>query len=257
LKKCSSLKKIVGPLLFPVSLCLELLIIGVIILWFSRKQRLGKLLVSFGTILLLILGFNVTSNAILEPLEKKYAPILKPVAISDVKWIVVLGGGHISDPRVPITSQIGGSTLVRLVEGIRLQKLIPGSKLVLSGGRVFDPVPNAKLMADLALLLGVNKENIIIEDASKDTKDQAILIKGILGNDKFVLVTSASHMPRSMALFRKQGMNPIPAPTEHLVKKRQKVSPGMFFPSANNLRKTERAFYEYLGLVWAKLRGQV
>jgi len=112
-------------------------------------------------------------------------------------------------------------------------------------------------MADLALLLGVNKENIILEDASKDTKDQAILIKGILGNDKFVLVTSASHMPRSMALFRKQGMDPIPAPTEHLVKERKNISPGMFFPGASNLRKVERAFHEYLGFLWGKMRGQI
>jgi uncharacterized SAM-binding protein YcdF (DUF218 family) len=98
---------------------------------------------------------------------------------------------------------------------------------------------------------------VILESLSKDTKDEARLIKNIVGNDRFVLVTSASHMPRSMALFKKLGMQPIPAPTDYWVKERQGISPAMFFPSSNGLRKAERAFYEYLGLAWANLRGQI
>jgi len=78
-----------------------------------------------------------------------------------------------------------------------------------------------------------------------------------VGNEKFILVTSASHMPRSMALFEKLDMQPIPAPTDYGVRKRQGVSPGMFFPSADNLRKAEKAFHEYLGLAWGKIRGQI
>jgi uncharacterized SAM-binding protein YcdF (DUF218 family) len=96
-----------------------------------------------------------------------------------------------------------------------------------------------------------------MESVSKDTKDEARLIEEIVGNDSFVLVTSASHMPRSMAIFEKRGMHPIPAPTEHLAKESQRISPGMFFPSADGLKKAERAFHEYLGLGWAKLRGQI
>ena len=109
----------------------------------------------------------------------------------------------------------------------------------------------------MALALGLDRSDLVLEEESKDTKDEARLVKHIVKKDRFILVTAASHMPRSMALFRKQGMNPIPAPTEHLVKKRQKVSPGLFFPGASNLRKVERAFHEYLGLVWGKIRGQI
>ena len=64
-------------------------------------------------------------------------------------------------------------------------------------------------------------------------------------------------MPRAMALFEKQGMHPIPAPTDHKVKERQAISPEMFFPSADGLNKTKKAFKEYLGLTWAKLRDQI
>ena len=129
--------------------------------------------------------------------------------------------------------------------------------MVLSGGGAFDPVPNARIMADLAFTVGVKKEDMILESLSKDTKDEARLIQKILGGDRFVLVTSASHMPRSIPLFKKLGMRPVPAPTAHQVKERQAMSPGMFFPSTGNLRKAEKAFHEYLGSMWAKITGQI
>ncbi len=59
---------------------------------------------------------------------------------------MVLGGGHASAPDLPANSQVNGATLGRLVEGVRLHRAIPGSKLLLSGGAVFDPVPEAEIM---------------------------------------------------------------------------------------------------------------
>ncbi len=251
------LKKIMGPLFFPLPLCLVILLIGLFLLWLTRKQKAGKIVVSIGVILLAIFSFGLISDALLRPLENKYPPQLEIDGISDVKWVVVLGGGHRSDPRVPVTSQISGASLARLVEGIRLQRKLPHSKLILSGGGAFDPVPNANIMADVALAIGVDKEILILEQSSKDTKDQAVLIKELVGKERFALVTSASHMPRSIALFRKQGMNPIPVPTDHQVKESQGSSPSIFFPNASDIGKIERAFYEYLGIIWAKLRGQI
>jgi uncharacterized SAM-binding protein YcdF (DUF218 family) len=84
-----------------------------------------------------------------------------------------------------------------------------------------------------------------------------MLVRRLVGDDRFVLVTSASHMLRSVALFRKQGMEPIPAPTDHWVKRSDGMSPYRFFPGAENLLKTEMAVHEYLGLAWAKIRGQI
>ena len=107
------------------------------------------------------------------------------------------------------------------------------------------------------ILSGVLKADRLLEPSSKDTKDQARLIKEIVGKDSFVMVTSAAHMPRSMALFEKQRMKPIPAPTGYGVKQRERPSPGMFLPSAHALLKAEVAVYEYLGMVWAKIRGEM
>lgn len=155
-----------------------------------------------------------------------------------------------------MTGQISGESLARLVEGIRIHSILPKSKLVLSGGG-FDPVPNANVMADVALGLGVDDRALVLEPVSKDTKDEAWLIRRIVGGNRFILITSASHMPRSMALFRKLGTQPIPAPTDYWVKERQGNSSGLSFPSAGSLCKAQSAFYEYLGLAWAKLRGQI
>lgn len=250
-------KKIVGPLFFPVSVCIEILLLGLVLLWFTKRQRAGKILVSIGTVLLLALSYGGVSDMLLRPLEYRYPPLLSTGdELRDVKWVVVLGAGHHSDPRLPVTSQLSETAITRLAEGIRIHRMLPESKLLLSGSGVFDPVSNARLMADLAVSLGVGRERIVVEEKSRDTEEEADLIKGLVGNERFVLVTSASHMPRSMAIFKAAGTRPIPAPTGHRVKERQGISPAMFFPFADNLKKAERAFYEYLGILWAKLRGK-
>ena len=174
-----------------------------------------------------------------------------------VKWIVVLGGGNMSDPKIPVTSQLSEAAMVRLIEAVRLHNRIPESKLILSGGGVSGLISEAETMPRIAKAIGVNQEDLVLETDSKDTEDQARLIKPIVGNEEFILVTSAAHMPRSMALFKKLGMQPIPAPTNHLTYESQGINPGSFFPSSGGLRKVESALHEYLGLVWARLRGRI
>jgi uncharacterized SAM-binding protein YcdF (DUF218 family) len=238
---------------------------GLFLLWFTRKQKTGKILVSVGICLILLLSSGFIANPLLRSLEIKYAPyhvqLSNEVCISDegypIGFVIVLAGGHVSDQRLPVTSQLSGNSLVRLIEGVRIYRKCPGSKLVLSGGGVFDTISSAEIMADIARELGVNQDDIITESVSKDTKDEAILIKPIVNNNHFILVTSASHMPRSMAMFRKLGMNPVAAPTSYLSMGRSGLNPTCFFPKTSNLIKSERVFYEYLGVIWAKLRGQV
>ncbi|RZB29688.1 MAG: hypothetical protein SRB1_01968 [Desulfobacteraceae bacterium Eth-SRB1] len=250
-------KKIVAPLLFPLSIILEILIAGVFLLWFTRRQKTGKMLVFAGVVLLALFSYGSIADICLKPLEYKYPPLVELQTFSDVKWVVVLGGGHNSDPKLPVTGQIGNSSLSRLLEGVRIHKKLPASKLILSGSGVYDPVSNAVVMADVAKIMRVGDNRIVLEELSKDTKDQARLIHKIVGDERFILVTSASHMPRSIALFQKLGMKPIPAPTDYLIKESQGISPHIFFPNADSLRKMERVFYEYLGLAWAWIRGQI
>ena len=233
------LKKIVSQFFYPVSLCLEILILGLFCLWATRRQRLGKVLVTLGTGLLLLLSLPFISSGLLTPLERRYPALLHPETISwevektetSPRWIVVLGGGHVSDPRLPVNSQISGAALGRVVEGVRLYKAIPGSKLLLSGGAAFDPVPEAEVMAQIAVLLGVKPQDIMLETDSLDTADEAEFIAKKIGRGKIILVTSAAHMPRSMALFRKRGLQPIPAPADFLVQEHPGPQPWRdFFP---------------------------
>ena len=79
----------------------------------------------------------------------------------------------------------------------------------------------------------------------------------MIGPEKIILVTSAAHMPRSMALFRKRGLEPIPAPADFRVRGAQRPVPGRVFPHGSSLSEVEIAAHEYLGLAWAWLRGMI
>ncbi len=251
------LKKLVAPLFFPMTLILGLLLIGLFMVSLTRRQRTGRILVLVGVLLLGTFSFDFVPDKLLQPLEYRYPPLQNMENIRGVKWIVVLGGGHISDPRLPATGQLSRASLAHLVEGIRLYHEMRETKLILSGGKPFERVPEARIMGDAATAIGVRSEDLIFEELSRDTEEEAHLIRKMVGRDRFALVTSASHMPRSMALFRKLGMNPIPAPADYLVKEPQGTDPKRFYPRAENLHKAERAFYEYLGLAWLKLRGRI
>lgn len=126
----------------------------------------------------------------------------------------------------------------------------------MSGGKGRNTsVSDAELMADLSIQLGVPRNDIILERDSMSTEDEAKLLKPVVRDESFLLVTSASHMPRSMGLFRKMGMNPIPAPTGHLVKQyRDNIS---FMPSVSNLKKSQAAFYEILRMLKEKILGRI
>lgn len=251
-------KKLVAPFLMPVSFCLALVLAGLVLLWLTRRQRAGKWLATAGTLLLLLLGYGFTSNGLLASLERRYAPVADAgQAAGRVRWVVVLGGGSSADASLPPTGRLSEASLARLVEGVRLQRQLPGSRLLLSGGSVFGSQPDAETMRALALALGVEPAALVLDATSPDTETQAQVVRAQLGGEEFFLVTSAAHMPRAVALFRKAGANPLPAPTHFLAQEWGELSPGDFFPDAGGLRKAEVCVYEYLGLAWAKVRGRI
>jgi uncharacterized SAM-binding protein YcdF (DUF218 family) len=257
--------KTVSFLSSPLSLSFVFLLMGSVFLWFTRKQTAGKILVTIGVLIIVPLSFNAVAEKFLKPLEEQYPPLMLDSPGSQqgsqngpaIKWIVVLGGGHVSDPNVPLTSQISPGSLVRLTEGVRLYRKLAGSKIVLMGGAVFDPLPEVETEAKIAAIMNIDRNDLVLEKLSKDTEDQAKFIRNIVGKDQFILVTSASHMPRSVALFKRNGMNPIPAPTHHRVLERQGLSPVGFLPTIEGLGKAENAIYEYLSFYWSKMRGKL
>jgi uncharacterized SAM-binding protein YcdF (DUF218 family) len=254
------IKKVMAPFFMPVSAVLLLALVGLFCLWFTRRQKMGKLFVTAAVALLGLMSYGQVADMVAGPLEVGYRPIVDYGALKDVKWVVVLSGGASVDPELPLSTYLSEACLRRLFEGVHIHKRIPGSKLILTGRSAFEGVtPIAEFMADVAKEWGVKPEDIVVEAEAKDTRDHAVFVKEIVGDDRFVLVTSASHMPRAMALFWVQGMEPIVAPTDYMVKEREGggLRPGDFFPSARALEKAERAVHEYLGLVWGKIRGQI
>ena len=254
-------KKFISPLFLPLSISVLMLLQGLAYLQSRRRQRKGKLFISLGIILLLISSYEVISDIMLRSLEDRY----RPINIADVKspksvkWIVVLGGGINSDPKLPITEQLSNASMARLIEGVRLHKQLPGSRILLSGGVVFKARSEASIMAGVAsAVFDIKNKDIALESQSRDTEDQAARIRGIVGKDPFILVTSAFHMHRSVTLFRKIGLNPIPAPAQFMASAGTgEITPEMFYPQAKGLLKSEYVFHEYLGMLWAKLRGNL
>ena len=250
-------KKIVSKFLFPYPLSILIILTGLGFLWLSPRHKLGRIVTTFGVMFLLLFSYETLPRAMLQPLEYEHMPILSVEPYQDVKWIVVLGEWNVNVDALPAISRLSRMSLARLAEGIRLHRMLPEGKMLLSSGAVDNHETVAAGMYNAAVELGISPDDILLEKESKDTKDEALFIKEMVGAERFILVTSASHMPRALALFRKQGMDPIPSTTDFLIKDNGLKESITIFPSTDDIYKAKRAVYEYLGIAWAKLRGQI
>ncbi len=231
---------------------------------------IGKYLLALGIISYFAFSSSPLSMALLARLENRYPPLLDTKGVGDVDTIVLLTGGAWKDPYVPGTSQVDETTVSRLREAIRLFHLIPDAKLVISGGPLgIDErdMPVSRMVGDLASDMGIPGDRIMLETNSTTTYENGVEIKKILGEEPFVLVTSASHLPRAIAVFQKLGLSPIPAPADFravrhgprsLLSTREllkKLISG--FPSSSNLAHSEQAMHEYAGFIWYWMRGWI
>jgi uncharacterized SAM-binding protein YcdF (DUF218 family) len=265
------LKKAVSRLLFPLPLSILLLLAGLALGWRNRHPRWTRTLLIAGLALLVLFSTSAFSDLLLRPLESRY-PALGPEELSAIDWetvntIVVFTGCAVGFEDEPITRQVGGAPLARLVEGVRLYHECPGCRLILSGGLGCDPDAPAEAMTNYrwATTFGVAPQDITLERTSLDTADQARILATLLvgdrGQEPFIVVTSASHMPRTMALLEAEGLiRAIPAPTDHATGlyslfSREAFGAESLYPNAQALWNSERAVYEYLGLFWIWLGG--
>ena len=251
------IKKIISGIIMPLPVVMILLAVGLILVWPLKKKKIGWIVAAVSFLFFLLLGYGVAGDLMLGMLENRYPAPTDIESHANIKWVVVLGGGMNSDPRLPITSQLSNGSAVRTVEGIRIYRCLPGAKLLFSGGPVFNPVPEGQGMAQLALALGVPRDEMMTEILSRDTEEQARLIKSLVGADSIFLITSAVHMPRSMALFKKAGIPSIAAPTDFLYKKELQFNPSRLFPNYNGFRKAEAGWHEYLGTLYSRIKGRI
>jgi uncharacterized SAM-binding protein YcdF (DUF218 family) len=238
------LKKFIGFWMLPLSLCVLLLTAGLILLWIDKHKTLGKTLCTIGLGALLLFSWNPTANFILRPIEH-HIPIFD--LSQPVEYVMVLGNRVNADTEMPVMNHLSSTSLKRLLEGIRILTAQPNSKLIVSG---YDSDGNkscAEAYADAAVILGIDQHRIIELPEPKDTNEEAIAAKAIVGNKTIALVTSASHMPRAFEYFKRQGIHAIPAPSNHLTPRAHNTS---WRFNAEGLQKSEVAFYERLGQAW-------
>jgi uncharacterized SAM-binding protein YcdF (DUF218 family) len=216
-------------------------------LWLVGRRRSGRVVLLCTALVAYLSSIPLVGEALLRPLENRYPP-LDTERLPVVGYIVVLGSGYDPADGIPVTAALDDDGLVRLVEGVRLARLLPAARLVLSGGGRPDHPPIAQGYARLALALGVTAQSLILSDRPLDTHAEATEVSKIVGHAPFLLVTSASHMPRAMLLMRRAGTNPIAAPTAQHAYRPFTLVWRAFTPSAGGLRDTEQALHEFAGL---------
>ena len=223
-----------------------------------RKSKLAVACLATALFIQLFCGYGFIVQEEIDRRESLFPALTRErIATLDdlqIRYIVVLGSGHVSDSRLPETSQIGGSSLYRLAEGIRLLNIFPETKLIVTGGIGYDPVPNADVVGRVAESIGVASARILRENRPRDTVQEAEFLQPLLGHEAFILVTSALHMPRAMEIFKSLGMQPIAAPTDYIIKHHTVEPPGTVFPSLGNFDLTRRIIYELIGAIWSKIK---
>ena len=249
------LRAFLSDLLSPMPLLFILAVISLLWLWCSRRAARGKVAVTGVLLLLFALSFKPLPYALMHHLEYQYPPLKR--LPNHITWVVVLGGGHSNEAQLASYNRLNQASLARLVTGMALARQQEKTKLLLSGGGASRRKSDAYIMKQSAIALGFEQQCITLETISDNTWQQARAVKRILGKQRFVLVTSANHMPRTMALFHKQGMHPIAAPSNYLTKSSSKVGLEPLLPSYTNLLLTTSVMHEYIGYLWSLLQGQV
>ncbi|MFC0227899.1 envelope biogenesis factor ElyC [Serratia aquatilis] len=248
-----NLKKFIGNLMMPLPALLLLMGLALLLLWFTRWQKSGKVILSLSWLLLLLLSLQPVSDRLLRPLESGYVTYR---GSAQIDYIVVLGGGYTFNPDWAPSSNLLGNSLPRVTEGVRLYLSHPGSKMVFTGARGAKTLSNAATAALVAESLGVPRNDIIILDRPLDTEEEAAQVAELVGQKPFILVTSANHLPRAMVFFEAQGLHPIPAPANQMAISSPLNFWDRIMPSSMFLGHSERAVYETLGSLWQRLKSK-
>ena len=253
----SQLNSLIGSLTTPSNVLCLLLVLGCLTLALGRR-RVGLSLITACTILLLTIGFLPVSSLLILPLEDRFPQPVLPDP-DRVAGIVVLGGSV-----APELSKARGQPVVknaadRLFSAAALARQFPAARVILSGGIVVPrpgSIPEAWVMRDVLAAVGIDPARLEVETNSRNTCENAEysveLAKPAPGS-VWLLVTSANHMPRSVACFRKWGFAVMPYPTDYLTQ--GKLVMKREFNVAKELSQLDLAAHEWVGLVGYRLLG--
>ncbi|MGB8277822.1 MAG: YdcF family protein [Methylovirgula sp.] len=242
----------------PINFILILGVLGVG-LSFGHWARFGCRLAATAVILLAIAGFSPFGALLLRPLENRFpAP---PAAMPAPAGIIVLGGALDAD----LTFARGAPTLLapaaRLTAGVALARRFPKARLVFTGGSADisgKGASEAPAVRDLWLSLGVPADQMIFEEKSRNTWENALFTRALVDprpDETWLLVTSAWHMPRSVGIFRKAGFKVTAYPVDYETygDNRDLRPPRV---ALDEMTMLDNAMHEWIGLVAYHLTGK-
>ncbi len=251
------LSKVLGFFALPSNLLIAVALAG-ILLMATRFRRIGQALVIVAVLLLAVIGIAPVGNALMLPLEERF-PKWKPKGASP-HGIVVLGGAISPDVSAAREDIALNEAAERMTAIARLAREHPRARIVFTGGsgRLFKGASEADFVASLFESFGIPRDRIVLENRARNTVENAVLTKALVQPkpaERWLLVTSAHHMPRSVGIFRKAGF-PVEA---HPVDFRTRGSAdlaGPFGSLASGLARTDAAMHEWAGLVVYWLMGR-
>jgi uncharacterized SAM-binding protein YcdF (DUF218 family) len=247
--------KTLGIMLLPANFLIGLGLLGAILLM-TRFSALGRKLLVASVAILAICGFSPLGNLVLYPLESRFPPWDAARGAPD--GIIVLGGSIDADLSVAHDSAAVTAAADRVIEAAALARRYPNARIVFSGGSanlISADAREADYAAAIFESLGVSRDRLIMERRSRNTQENAEFSKAIAApksGERWLLVTSAYHMPRSVGLFRKAGFAVEPYPVDWHTGKRADM---LTFSSlaVDGLKRTDVGIREWIGLAvyWA------
>src|SRR6478752_1007663 len=253
------LSKTLGALLLPTNLLIGIGVVGAILM-VTRFATLGRRLVIASVLLLVVCGLSPLGTLLLYPLEQRFPPWDAARGAPD--GIIVLGASIEADLSAAHGTPVVRSSPDRVIAAAALAHRYPNARIVFSGGSA-NLISNDAREADFAGAvfesLGIDKSRLIMERASRNTQENAEFSKALVKpkeGERWVLVTSAFHMPRSVGLFRKAGFAVEPCPVDWRVGGRD----DLMVPSSvaiEGLGRTDLAVREWMGLIAYRLTGKI
>ncbi|MCL4524931.1 MAG: YdcF family protein [Gammaproteobacteria bacterium] len=259
LLRYTTLLTLVSALLQPPGVLFALAALG----WLAEIvgwRYLGRVLMLLALGTLYFFSTAIGARLLLLPLEDRYPPLTKPLRGADIpQAIIVLGGGEVIQSPGSNQETANDRTLVRLLAAAQLARQT-GLPIIPSGGapRLGAPAEALTMESILRQDLGV-QSTIWPETQSYNTAanatDSAAMLAEHHGHQAY-LVTSALHMPRAVAWFRRAGVKVIPVPTDYRLDRVNGLRLESWLPRAIYLEISSEASHEYLGLLWLWIQEQ-
>ena len=252
------LAKILGFFALPSNLLVALGLLG-IALTATRWVRAGRRLAACSILLLAVMGLTPLGNALILPLEQRFPRFVDTGRPPD--GIVVLGGAFdtvVSAARGDVALTDAGDRMTAVAE---LARRYPDARILFSGGSgrlVFHGARESDLALRLFDSFGIARGRVLIDERSRDTLENAEFSKAVAApkpGERWLLVTSAYHMPRAIGAFRRAGFPVEAYPTDWRTR-----GPGdvirPFDSVADGLKRSDTAVREWVGLLTYWVSGR-